>query len=479
MPSTALPSQLAECSAAQLLALYRSGAASPVEATQEVLDRITRLDPQLNAYCLVDAESALANARASEARWVAARNGGAAPGALDGVPTSIKDLILTRGWPTRRGSRTVDVGQPWEVDAPVTARLREAGAVLLGKTNTPEFGCKGETNSPLTGISRNPWDLSRTPGGSSGGTAAAVAAGMGPLSVGTDGAGSVRIPAAFCGNFGLKPSFGRVPAYPLSPFGSVAHLGPHTMSVADAALMMNVLSQPDARDWTSLPFDARDYRVGLDDGVRGLRIAYSPTLGYAKNVHPEVAAAVARAVADLQALGAVVEQVDPGFDDPLDICTGLWFLGAHTVVAGLSPEQQALVDPDLRAEAELGAQLSALQVQQLTLRRGALGAQLRQFMQRFDLIATPAVAIPAFEARPAGHSPIDAASLLGWTPFSYPFNLSQQPACSMPCGLTAAGLPIGLQLVGPMFGDALVLRAARAYESLRPIARPPLTWAAA
>ena len=470
---TARPTQLTECTASELLQLYRSGGASPVEATQAVLARIHRLNPQLNAFCLVDDEAALASARASEARW----RQGATIGLLDGVPTSIKDLILTRGWPTRRGSRTVDVNQPWEVDAPVTARLREAGAVLLGKTTTPEFGCKGETNSPLTGISRNPWNLSRTPGGSSGGTAAAVAAGLGPLSVGTDGAGSVRIPAAFCGNFGLKPSFGRVPAYPLSPFGSVAHLGPHTMSVADAALMLNVMSQPDARDWTSLPFDARDYRVGLDDGVRGLRIAYSPNLGYAKNVHPEVAAAVDRAVKDLQALGAVVEAVDPGIDDPLDICTGLWFLGAHTLYSGMTPAQQAVADPDLVAEAALGAGLSALQIQHLNLRRGALGSHLRQFMQRFDLIATPAVAIPAFEARPAGHTPIDPTTLLGWTPFSYPFNLSQQPACTIPCGLTADGLPIGLQLVGPMFGDAMVLRAARAYESVRPIARPPLGWA--
>ncbi len=199
--------------------------------------------------------------------------------------------------PTLRGSRTIDPAQPWDVDAPVAARLREAGAVILGKTTTPEFGCKGETNSPLTGITRNPWNPQRTPGGSSGGTAAAIAAGMGPLSVGTDGAGSVRIPAAFCGNFGLKPSFGRVPAHPLSPFGSVAHLGPHAMSVTDAALMMNVIKQPDARDWTSLPPDPSDYTQGLDAGIRGLRIAWSPTLGYAKNVHPEVAAAVAAAVA--------------------------------------------------------------------------------------------------------------------------------------------------------------------------------------
>ncbi len=473
MTTTLTPTQLTACTATELLALYRSKAASPVEATQAVLARISQLNPQLNAFCLVDDAAALHAARASEARW----RQGAPIGLLDGVPTSIKDLILTRGWPTRRGSHTVNPDQPWDVDAPATARLREAGAVLLGKTTTPEFGCKGETNSPLTGISRNPWDLSRTPGGSSGGTAAAVAAGLGPLGVGTDGAGSVRIPAAFCGNFGLKPSFGRVPAYPLSPFGSVAHLGPHTMGVADAALMMNVLSQPDARDWTSLPADGRDYRVGLDDGVRGLRIAYSPTLGYAKGVDPEVADAVARAVQQLADLGARVEAVDPGFDDPLDICTGLWFLGAFTVWSGLSPAQQAVCDPDFQAEAALGAGLSALDVQQLQQRRGVLGTHLRQFMLGHDLIATPAVAVPAFEARPAGHSPLTPANMLGWTPFSYPFNLSQQPAATIPCGLTRAGLPIGLQLVGPMFGDALVLRACRAYESVRPIPRPHLAWA--
>lgn len=465
-----LPSSLCDCTATQLLALYRSGQASPLEATRAVLQRIERLNPQLNAYCLVDAEAALAAAEASTGRW----QRGQAHGALDGVPVSIKDLILTKGWPTLRGSHTIDANQPWDVDAPATARLREAGAVLLGKTCTPEFGCKGETNSPRTGITRNPWDLSRTPGGSSGGTAAAVAAGLGPLSVGTDGAGSVRIPAAFCGNVGLKPSFGRVPAYPLSPFGTVAHLGPHAMSVADAALMLTVLSQPDARDWTSLPPDGRDYRIGLEDGVRGLRIAYSPTLGHAKNVHPEVAAAVERAVQVLAALGAHVEAVDPGIEDPLDITTGLWFVGAATVWAGLTPQQQAVTDPDFRAEAELGLRLSALQVQQLALRRGALGSHLRQFMQRYDLIATPSVAVPAFEARPAGHSPMDPVAMLGWTPFSYPFNLSQQPAISLPCGLTTDGLPIGLQLVGPMFGDALVLRAARAYETAHPAPRPPL-----
>ena len=455
------------------MAGYRAGEVSPVEATEAVLGRIDRLDPQLNAFCLVASEEALRDAAASEERWRRVEP----CGPLDGVPTSIKDLILTRGWPTRRGSFTVDPDQPWDVDAPATARLREAGAVLVGKTTTPEFGCKGETNSPLTGITRNPWDPTRTPGGSSGGTAAAVAAGLGPLSVGTDGAGSVRIPAAFCGNVGMKPSFGRVPAYPLSPFGTVSHLGPHTMSVTDAALMLNVMKQPDARDWTSLPPDDRDLLVGLDDGIAGWRVAYSPTLGYAGNVDPEIAAAVELAVEALASAGAHIEQVDPGFDDPLEITTGLWFTGSWTLWNTLTPQQQEVTDPDFAAEAELGAALSSLDVQRLVLRRGELGSRMRQFMQGHDVLVTPSVAVPPFEAREAGHTPMDPVAMLGWTPFSYPFNLTQQPAITVPCGLTRAGLPIGVQLVGPMFADHAVLRAARAFELVTgPVARPPCSW---
>ena len=466
MRATDLP----DCTAHELLALYRSGQASPVEATRAVLARIDRLNPVLRAFSHVAHEEALAAAAASQARW----QRGEPCGALDGVPVSIKDLILTRGWPTLRGSHTVDAAQPWEVDAPVTARLREAGAVLLGKTATPEFGCKGETNSPRTGLTRNPWNTARSPGGSSGGAASAVAAGLGPIAIGTDGAGSVRIPAAFCGNVGLKPSFGRVPAYPLSPFGTVAHIGPHTMSVRDAALALTVMSGPDARDWTALPPEGRDYAVGLDDGVRGLRVAWSPTLGYAKHVHPEVAAACAAAVRLLEALGAHVQQVDPGFEDPLEITTGLWFAGSWTLWNTLSPQQQAVTDPDFAEQAHLGERLSVLELQRLQLRRGALGAHMRQFMQRFDLLVTPSVAVPAFEARPAGHQPMTHATMLGWTPFSYPFNLTQQPAITVPCGLTTDGLPIGLQLVGPMFDDARVLRAARAFESACPVRRPAL-----
>jgi len=461
---------LADCTASELLTLYQARQASPVEATRAALARIDRLNPALRAFSYVAGEEALAGARQSEARW----QRGEPCGPLDGVPASIKDLILTRGMPTLRGSRTIDAAQAWEIDAPAAARLREAGAVILGKTTTPEFGCKGETNSPLTGVSRNPWNHAKTPGGSSGGTAAAVAAGMGPISVGTDGAGSVRIPAAFCGNVGLKPSFGRVPAYPLSYFGTVSHLGPHTMCVRDAALMLNVLSRPDARDWTSLPPDPRDYTSGLEKGVRGLKVAWSPTLGHAKNVDHEVAASCERAVRMLADLGAEVQAIDPGIEDPLEITCGLWFVGSWTMWNTLSAAQQTLADPDFAAQARLGSGYSALDVQQLNLRRGALGAHLRQFMERFDLLVTPTVAVPAFDARPAGQSPMTPRDFLGWTPFSYPFNLTQQPACTVPCGLTAAGLPIGLQFVGPMFGDALVLRAARAYETTRPTLRPPL-----
>src|SRR6185369_17099019 len=260
-------------------------------------------------FRLVDAPAAEAAALASATRW----QRGEPMGPLDGVPTTIKDLVLTKGWSTLRGSKAISPDQPWDEDAPAVARLREAGAILLGKTTTPEFGWKGVTDSPLTGITRNPWNPVKTPGGSSGGGAAAVAAGMGPLTLGTDGGGSIRIPCAFTGLVGLKPSFGRVPAWPLSPFGTVAHIGPMTRTVHDAALLLNVIAQPDARDWLALPADACDYAAGLEEGVRGWRIAYSADLGYA-DVEPEVATLVRQAALRFIELGATVDEAHPGFE---------------------------------------------------------------------------------------------------------------------------------------------------------------------
>ncbi len=465
--------ELAFMPATELVARYRAKSLSPVEVTQAVLARIRDLNPKLNAYCLVDEEGALAGARASEARWTQ----GTPLGAVDGVPASIKDLILTRGWPTLRGSKTVDRAGPWSEDGPATARLREAGAVLLGKTCTPEFGWKGVTDSALTGITRNPWNLERTPGGSSGGASAQLAAGMGQLAVGTDGGGSIRIPSSFAGISGLKPAFGRVPAWPLSPFGTVAHVGPMARSVADCALMLNALSRPDARDWTALPYIEVDWTKCLDAGVKGLRIAYSPRLGYVKTLDAEVEAQVAAAAKLFSELGAKVEHVDPGFADCRDTFWVHWTAGAYNLLRKMSKEKFALLDPGLQQACASGAQHTLARFLDASNARGALGEHMKRFHQNYDLLLTPSTAIPAFAAGVvAPERPPGEEDWTWWTPFSFPFNLTQQPAMSVPCGFSSDGLPIGLHLVGPMQREDLVLRAAHAYQSATDhhLRRPPL-----
>ena len=465
-----MTTDLCSLSATELLHLYRTRQASPVDATRAVLARIEKLNPVLNAFNLVAADQALAAAKESETRWMRDDP----KGLVDGVPTSIKDLLLTRGWPTLRGSKTVDAKGPWNDDAPCVARLREHGAVLLGKTTTPEFGWKGVTDGPLTGITRNPWDPSKTPGGSSGGGAAAVAAGMGPLTVGTDGGGSIRIPCSFTGLFGLKPTFGRVPAWPLSPFGTVAHVGPMTRTVADTALMLNVLSLPDARDWLALPHDPRDFRIGLDEGVYGLRIAYSATLGYAQ-VDEEVARIVKAAALRFAELGARVEERDPGFEDQGPVFATHWFSGAAYVLRNFTPEQKAMMDQGLVEVAAQGAKISMLETIDAAQKRGALGVLMNQFHQDYDLLVTPTLPIAAFEAGREVADVLLEHRWTDWSPFSYPFNLTQQPAASIPCGFTKSGLPVGLHIVGARYADALVLRAARAFETLMPIRMPDVS----
>jgi aspartyl-tRNA(Asn)/glutamyl-tRNA(Gln) amidotransferase subunit A len=450
---------LADWTATELAAAYTRGAASPVEATRAVLDRIADRDTALNAFCLVDGEAAIEQASRSEARWQA----GTPAGPLDGVPVSIKDLFLTRGWPTLRGSRTIDPDQEWDEDAPAVARLRESGAVLIGKTTTPELGWKGVTDGPLTGVTRNPWDPSRTSGGSSGGAAAAVAAGMGPLATGTDGGGSIRIPAGFCGIVGFKPTYGRVPLYPASPFGTLAHAGPMARSVEDAALMLDVLSQPDPRDWSALDPPTASFRDRLDGGVGGLRIAFSPDLDHV-DVDPEIAERVRAAVEVLAGLGATVEEVTPGFPDPVRAYHVLWFSGAAKSLERLSPAQWEQVDPGLAEVAEEGRTMSALDYLDAVAERMALGSRMGRFHTRFDLLVTPTLPIPAFTAGREVPTSWPSPRWTSWTPFSYPFNLTQQPAVSVPCGVTGGGLPVGLQIVGPRHADARVLAAAKAYQ---------------
>jgi aspartyl-tRNA(Asn)/glutamyl-tRNA(Gln) amidotransferase subunit A len=441
---------------------------SPVEATKSALARIDELNAKFGAYCLVDHDQALAKARMSEARWMRDEP----LSAIDGVPASIKDLCLTRGWPTLRGSATVDRAGPWMEDSPCAARLKEAGAVLLGKTTTPERGWKGVTDNPLGQVACNPWDLTKTAGGSSGGAAVAAAFGMGALHIGTDGGGSIRIPASFSGIFGLKPTFARVPAYPASAFGDVSHTGPMTRSVTDAALMLDVIAKPDARDWQSLPEERESFAQGIDGGIAGCRIGWSPDLGFAK-VDPEVAALVRSAAQSFSELGATVDDAMLRIEDPIEVFHRLWFTGAAAVVQTVPVYQRSAIDPGLVDIANQGRSIAHMDYVAATLARAELARKLSSWFDRFDLLLTPAMPIAAFEAGRETPEGSGMRRWTEWTAFTYPFNLSQQPAASIPCGFTKAKLPVGLQIVGRRHADRLVLKAARAFEKLSPIVLPP------
>ncbi len=457
-----LATEIPARTAVELASSYRSRELSPVEAATALLGRIEALDGALNAFCHLDQAATMSQARASEHRFAS----GEPLGPLDGIAVAVKDIFLTKGWPTLKGSRVVDPEQPWEDDAPAVARLREAGAVLIGKTATPEFGWKGLTDGPLTGITRNPWDTGRTPGGSSGGSAAALAAGMSPLALGTDGGGSIRIPGAFTGTVGIKPTFGRVPYWPMSPFGTLAHAGPMARTVEDTALLFQVLAGDDPRDWTALPTNTINFRAKLDDGVAGLRVAFSLTLGYAE-VDPQIVAVVTKAAEVIEALGAQVVALDPAVPDPLRTWEVLWYAGAAAIVNGLDPERQALLDPGLAEIAEEGARLTALDYMKAVQERIDVAVALSALLSDFDLLITPTVPIAAFEAGAEVPSTWPHKRWQTWSPFSVPFNLSQQPAVTVPCGLTADGLPVGLQVVAARHRDDLALRAARAYETAR------------
>jgi aspartyl-tRNA(Asn)/glutamyl-tRNA(Gln) amidotransferase subunit A len=465
-------------SAVELAELIRRRALSPVEVTRAVLERIERLNTRLGAYVMVHAERALGEARAAERAVMA----GESLGPLHGVPVSIKDNLWTAGERTTYGSRLLAEFVAPE-DAPGVAGLRAAGAIVVGRTNLPEFAWRGSTDNPWFGESRNPWDLTRTPGGSTGGGAAAVAAGLGPLALGSDGAGSIRIPASFCGLVGLKPTFGRVPMYPAAGGNElVAHVCPLARTVRDVALMMNAIARHDRRDPFALPDDGVDYLAACDEpfaGARGgalVRIAWSSDLGFAP-VEPEtreIAGAAARAFSEV---GLRVEEASPDLGDPSVILKTLYGgaqAGAH---AARSPEQKAQMDPELVEYAEASASLSVVEYLRAVAARQALVDALRRFFERYDLLLTPTICLPAFPLGLVGPTEVAGRKVthLGWT-LCYPFNYSGQPAVSVPAGWTASGLPVGLQIVGRRLEDALVLRAAAAFEALRPWAarRPHL-----
>ncbi|WP_374764301.1 amidase [Yunchengibacter salinarum] len=462
--------EIANMTAIELLRHYHDGTLSPVEAAEAALTRIDAHDETVNAFCHVDPDTTLAFARASEERY--RRHNPC--GLLDGVPVGVKDVFLTREWPTRKGSRTVDPAVAPDEDAPVVSALKRNGYVPVGKTTTPEFGWKGVTDNPIDGITRNAWNPDRTAGGSSGGSASSVALGMGPLALGTDAGGSIRIPAGFSGIVGHKPTQGRVPFWPPSPFGNLAHPGPMSWTVEDAALMMDVLTESDPRDAT-LPPPEGSYLEALTGRVDDLRIAYSPTLGYV-DVDPEIRASLDRAVETLIDLGAQVDRVDPGFEDPRTSFDRLFYGGAANAMRDLGPDKRALMDPNLVKVCEWAEGLSGLDYMAALNEQRILTEQMGRFHNRYDLLLTPSLPIPAFTAGLEVPEGADDPRWPGWTRFTYPFNMTGQPACSVPCGFTGDGLPIGLQLVGGRHMDALVLRAAHAYQLAAPLThiRPAL-----
>lgn len=445
---------LCELTAQELQELYRSGSASPVEVMAAVLQRIERFDPAVNAFCQM-APDALDMARASETRWQRKRP----LGPLDGVPISVKDNVAVAGLATRYGSLATDE-TPAPSDSPCVARLRESGALCFAKTTLPDFAHKIVTDSPLTGVTRNPWDMDRTPGGSSGGAAAAVALGMAPVAIGTDGGGSIRIPAAFTGTFGFKPSFGRVPHAPRGPFGLLSHIGPMTRCVADAARVLTVISRPDGRDWYALPFDASDYELGLKckPTPGGVRIASSPSLGLAVTPETAVCNAVMRAADTFRDLGARVRPEDPpGIARCNSIHATIWPACCRQLTEGMADGGAAL-DPSLQAYSDAGATISRQALLSALIERGELGAAVNAFFERYDLVICPvyprvAMRLVEFPARDQLFPHFTA-----WC------NQLGLPAASVYTDTTSEGLPVGIQIVGGRHADALVLWASHILE---------------
>ena len=462
---------LAYTPASELVDLIAGKALSPVEVMAAALARLEALNPTLNAVCTATPERAMEAAREAERAVMR----GDDLGLLHGVPTTIKDLALTKGVRTMAGSH-VHADRVPDEDAPFVERLAAAGAISMGKTTTPEFGWMGCGKSPLTGVSHNPWKHGYNAGGSSTGAAICAAAGIGPIHQGSDGAGSIRMPAAFCGVYGLKPSYGRVPYGRHVNNNHSSHIGPLTRTVADAAMMLQAMAGPDDRDQASLEAPPADYVAHLDDGIAGLRVAYSPDLG-ALAVDREVAEVVAAAVRAFEAAGVEIDEVDLDWGDHHDMELIIWSVSFAGTIGPLLDEWEDRMDPGLVACARDGLRHSGVDYVTAQARRHELYAKVQRFFEGYDLLLTPTLSVAAFPADLIipEHWEQHPWDWIRWAGFSYPFNLTWLPAATCPCGFTPAGLPVGLQIVAGRFQDERVLRASRAFEQVLPWAdkRPP------
>jgi aspartyl-tRNA(Asn)/glutamyl-tRNA(Gln) amidotransferase subunit A len=461
-------SELGFTSALDLAASIRRKELSPVDVVEATLGRIERLNPTLNAFCEVLADDARAAARAAES----AVQRGDELGPLHGVPVGVKDQMNVTGAHVTFGTQLLKDYVATE-DAPVVANLRRSGAIIVGMTTMPEFGWQGISWSPLYGMTHNPWNLERTTAGSSAGSGAAVAAGLVPLAIGSDGAGSIRMPASFCGIVGLKPTYGRVPMYPVSVSELVTHYGPMARTVRDTAALLHVIAGPDLRDPHCLPASDEDYLASCDGGVTGLRIAFSPDLGYAE-VDGEVAGLVAESVKRFTELGATVVEASPGFEDPIWAGDQYLWAGAANRAYPRLDEMRDKMDPGFVQAVEMLAERTLFDSAKARLVRLETAATMGRFFGEYDLLVTPTMAGTAFgldrTERPYGPS-------LAWSPFTYPFNLTGEPAITVPCGWSQDGLPVGLQIVGPRFTEGQVLRAAAAFEAAQPWSdrKPPVS----
>lgn len=445
----------------ELARRYRNRELSPVEVIVAALDRAEEIQPLFNAFTFIDRKGAIEQARASEQRW----RKGEQVSAIDGVPTTIKDIVWVKGWSVRYGSLITDP-TPRTEDAPSVLRLRESGAVFLGQTTTPEFGWKAVTDSPLNGVTRNPWSPDNTSGGSSGGAAVAAATGAGVLHLGTDGGGSIRIPASFTGIVGHKPTFGKVAAYPASVFGTVAHVGPMARTVGDVAIMLEAMSGCDIRDWLQ-GFIQTGPDMLTDDLLRRSRIGYwsKPPCG---DVEPEVAAIVDAAVERIRALGAHVERVDLPGSNLLEIFQHHWFTGAANRLDSVPRELQDKIDLGLRKIAAAGKSINGSDLVAAQVKRAEFGAAMDGLLTKYDFLVSPGTAITAFAVGQEVPKVSGLSQWSEWAGFNFPINLSQQPACVVPCGATRDGLPVSLQFVGARGADARVLSAAQDFERLFP-----------
>jgi aspartyl-tRNA(Asn)/glutamyl-tRNA(Gln) amidotransferase subunit A len=448
-----------------LLGLYARRALSPVEALQAVTERVARLNPKFNAFAVM-VPQALTAARESAARWRAGRP----IGKLDGVPCTVKDLVDVAGFPTRRGSRLTDP-TPVSEDAPSVVGLKAAGAVVIGKTTTTEFGWKSPGDCPLHGITRNPWNPLYTTGGSSSGAGAAGAASFGPLHIGTDAGGSVRIPAAWCGLVGLKPTYGRIPQWPAGAFAAVACAGPMTRTVRDAALMFSAMARHDARDPFCLPDDPRDWCQGIEQGVAGMTVGVLRRPGFDAPIDDDGMKSVERAAAILQDAGATVEDASPDLPDTRAIFGRVWGAALARLVGMYGENERGLLDQGLLEVAKSQAGVSAIAFMDAEAMRAAAGHTMAMLHQRFDLVLCPTVPGPPPLADAPTVDPVEAL-WTQWAPWTFTFNLTRQPAITVPMGLSDAGLPLSVQIVAAQYRDDLVLRAARAIEQAAPFVTP-------